>query len=142
MEPTIMPGDRVLVAKFYYRFTNPARGDIIVFPSPEQIGEGNPDLIKRVIGTPGKVMREKDGRVYVNNRPLHETYTLPDRADAKFGPYRVPRGDVFVMGDNRANSRDSRYLGPNNTIRPINEKNIIGRAFFVYWPPNRIGILR
>lgn len=142
MEPTIMPGDRVLVAKFYYRLTEPKRGDIIVFPSPEKIGNSEPDLIKRVIATPGEFIKERNGKVYINDKLLIEPYALPDRPGYGFESYKVPKDKLFVMGDNRANSRDSRFLGPNNSFYPVDRDQVVGRAFFTYWPPNRIGILR
>lgn len=136
MERTIMPGDRVLVAKFYYRFWKPLPGDIFVFKSPEKIGESEPDLIKRVVATSGMIVEEKDGQLYINNKLQDEPYILPDRPDANFGPYKVPKGTLFAMGDNRSNSKDSRWIGP------IKKDAVIGRAFFTYWPPQRFGMLR
>ncbi len=136
MERTIMPGDRVLVAKFYYRFREPKPGDIFVFKSPEDIGNSRPDLIKRIVATGGMKIEERNGQLYINNKLQDEPYTLPDRPGADFGPYKVPKNKLFAMGDNRGNSKDSRWIGP------INKKAVIGRAFFTYWPPQRFGILR
>lgn len=136
MEPTIMPGDRVLVAKFYYHFTDLKPGDIFVFPSPETIDGGSPDLIKRIVATPGMVVREVNGKLYINDRLVKEPYTLPDQPGASYGPYRVPKNKLFAMGDNRGNSKDSRWIGP------IDRSKVVGRAFFTYWPLNRIGILK
>lgn len=133
MVPTLMVGDRVLVNKFIYRFTEPQRGDIVVFKSVEGGGE---DLIKRVVGIPGDRIAVRDGRLYVNGEPRREPYVnrkFPDHSF--FGPKRVPPEHVFVMGDNRANSRDSRYFGP------VPYENLEGRAFLLFWPPDRIRLL-
>jgi signal peptidase I len=133
MIPTLEIGDRVFVNKFIYRFTEPDRGDIIVFQSVD-----NPDveLIKRVVGLPGDKIAEKNGKIFVNGKPQKEPYTnkeLPDRSS--FAKSTVPKNHVFVMGDNRANSADSRYFGP------LPEKNIEGEAFLRFWPPDRIGLV-
>jgi signal peptidase I len=131
MVPTLRIGDRVLVNKFIYRFAQPARGDIIVFESVEGGGE---DLIKRVVGVPGDKISVRGGRLLVNGEPQREPYVYkkyPDRSSA--APTTVPEDHVFVMGDNRANSRDSRYFGT------VPEKKIEGEAFLRFWPPDRIG---
>ena len=133
MIPTLEIGDRVLVNKFIYRFTEPERGDIIVFRSVDNTDE---DLIKRVVGIPGDTIAEKNGTLYVNGKPQKESYinkNLPDRSS--FAKTTIPENHVFTMGDNRANSADSRYFGP------LPEKNIEGEAFLRFWPPNRIGAL-
>jgi signal peptidase I len=131
MVPTLRVGDRVLVNKFIYRFTEPERGDIIVFESVEGGGD---DLIKRVVGVPGDEISVRGGKLVVNGEPQKEPYLnrkYPDRSFA--APTTVPEGHVFVMGDNRANSRDSRFFGP------VPEKKIEGEAFLLFWPPDRIG---
>jgi signal peptidase I len=131
MVPTLRVGDRVLVNKFIYRFTEPQRRDIIVFESVEGGGE---DLIKRVVGVPGDEIKVRGGRLLVNGEPQKEPYVnkkYPDRSSA--APTTVPEGHVFVMGDNRANSRDSRYFGT------VPENKIEGEAFLRFWPPDRIG---
>ena len=131
MVPTLRIGDRVLVNKFIYRFTQPERGDIIVFESVEGGGE---DLIKRVVGVPGDKISVRGGRLLVNGEPQREPYVYkkyPDRSSS--APTTVPEDHVFVMGDNRANSRDSRYFGT------VPEKKIEGEAFLLFWPPDRIG---
>src|SRR5215208_7082149 len=133
MIPTLEIGDRVLVNKFIYRFTEPERGDIIVFESVDNPDE---DLIKRVVGIPGDTIAEKNGDLFVNSKPQKEPYTnknLPD--SSSFAKMTIPEDHVFVMGDNRANSADSRYFGP------LPEKNIEGEAFLRFWPPNRLGPL-
>jgi len=133
MIPTLEVGDRVLVNKFIYRFTDPERGDIIVF---ESVDRTNEDLIKRVVGLPGDEIAVRSGKLYVNGEPQKEPYTnkkLPDRSF--FAKTTIPKDHVFVMGDNRGNSADSRVFGP------LPEKNIEGEAFLRFWPPDRIGLL-
>ena len=133
MIPTLEVGDRVLVNKFIYRFTEPDRGDIIVFRSVENPNE---DLIKRVVGLPGDEIAVRRGRLLLNGERQKESYTnkkFPDRSF--FTKTTVSKDYVFVMGDNRANSADSRVFGP------LPEKNIEGEAFLRFWPPDRIGLL-
>ena len=134
MVPTLEVGDRVFVNKFIYRFTEPERGDIVVF---ESVNGGEEDLIKRVVGVPGDEIEVRSGTLLVNGEPQNEPYLnreIPD--DSFFGPSRLSEGEVFVMGDNRANSADSRVFGP----LPV--ENIEGEAFMRFWPPTRIGALR
>jgi signal peptidase I len=133
MIPTLEIGDRVLVNKFIYRFTEPKRGDTVVFTSVDNPKE---DLIKRVIGVPGDKIAVRGGKLFLNGEPQKEPYTnkkLPDRSF--FARITVPKGHVFVMGDNRGNSADSRVFGP------LPKKNIEGEAFLRFWPPHRIGLL-
>jgi signal peptidase I len=133
MVPTLKYGDRVLVNKFIYRFTEPQRGDIIVFKSVE--GDGQ-DLIKRVVGVPGDEIAVRGGKLFVNGEPQKEPYVNKKYPDRSFyAPTTVPKDHVFAMGDNRANSQDSRIFGP------VPEKNIEGEAFLRFWPPDRIGSL-
>ena len=150
MEPQLHVGDRVIVSKLSYDLHDPHRGDIIVFPSPEDhstddsplpirvirgvfegVGLAKPEkeiLIKRVIGLPGEIVEAHDGHVFVNGRELIEPY-LPKRVQTEpFGPTTVPKGSLWVMGDNRGNSRDSRFIGP------IKESDVIGRAILKVWP--------
>ena len=129
--------DRVLANRFIYRFRDPKRGEIIVFKTPPEAqvrcGAGG-TFVKRLIGLPGEVVSERDGFVYINGVQLKEPYIQPARRDHE--PPRdwtVPKGDYFFMGDNRAESCDSRVWGP------VPRANIIGEVFFVYWPPTRIG---
>lgn len=133
MVPTLDVGDRVLANKFIYRFTSPQRGDIVVFKSVETPDE---DLIKRVVGVPGDTITVQSGVLFVNGKPQKEPYVDQQYPDMSFfGPLTVPPGHIFVMGDNRANSRDSRFFGP------VPDQNIVGKAFLRYWPVNRIGLL-
>ncbi|MDP1807990.1 MAG: signal peptidase I [Actinomycetota bacterium] len=136
MEPTLLPGDRVLVSKLSYRFGSPQPGNIVVFIAPQIAKGSETDYIKRIMATPGMKVQEINGRMAVNGRPKNEPYTRADNPSASFGPATVPPGKVFVMGDNRGNSRDSRYFGP------IDKKSLVGKAFFVYWPPSRMGMLK
>ena len=133
MIPTLQIGDRVLVNKFIYRFTEPKRGDVVVFESVEG---GNEDLIKRVVGVPGDEISVRRGKLFVNGELRRQPYVnkrFPDRSF--FAPTTVPKGHVFVMGDNRANSRDSRFFGP------VPKKKIEGEAFLRFWPPDRQPVL-
>ena len=139
MHPTLLEGDRVLVNKLSYDLHDVNRGDVIVFARPKGMNAapGDPDdLIKRVIGLPGDTVQTKDGDVYVNGRRLEEPYlakgTVSEGLD---DPVTVPDGHVWVMGDNRGDSQDSRVFGP------IDEDTIVGRAFMVMWPPSRMGSL-
>ncbi|MBU3702687.1 MAG: signal peptidase I [Acidimicrobiia bacterium] len=145
MYPTLHEGDRVLVNKLSYRLHDVNRGDIVVFERPASETSSNiPDLIKRVVGLPGESIVIADGSVYVDNRKLDESYlpagTVTSTQSAPFkctqqAPCVVPPGEVWVMGDNRADSKDSRYFGP------IPESSIVGRAFVRVWPMGRFGLL-
>jgi len=133
MVPTLEVGDRVFVNKFVYRFSEPERGDIVVFRSTEG---GEEELIKRVVGVPGDTVEDRDGVLFVNGVPQKEPYVNAQFPDSGFyGPTIVPPGHVFAMGDNRANSRDSRFFGP------VPFENIEGEAFVSFWPPSHVGLL-
>ena len=139
MEPTLGKGDRVLVNKLSYDLHDVNRGDVIVFElPPDKVGpDGIKDLIKRVVGLPGDTIETRDGLVYVNNRRLDEPY-LPDGTttdEPPIEPQTVPEDHVYVLGDNRDNSADSRY--PNRGAVPID--SIVGRAFVQVWPPTDLG---
>lgn len=135
MEPTLYKDDRVLVSKLSYRLRSPSPGEIVVFVETKN-EKGETDYIKRVIATAGMHVEETDGKMLINGKAKKEPYVRPDNPSASFGPTTVPAGKIFVMGDNRAYSRDSRYIGP------IKKKDVIGKAFLIYWPPNRIRWLR
>lgn len=142
MDPTLKVHDRVLVNKLSYHLHDVNRGDIVVFERPPTEGEGIKDLIKRVIALPGESLVIDNGKVYIDGRLLDEPYLQPgvvthNRPEATrcapTNPCVIPQGQVWVMGDNRDNSRDSRYFGP------IAESTIVGRAFVKVWPLDRLG---
>jgi signal peptidase I len=152
MEPTLKINDRVLVNKLSYKAHGVHHGDIVVFDRPTCKGADVPewasctesdkikDLIKRVIALPGDTIAFRDGAVYVNGKRLKESYThgkpsLVLSCAAFPATYQIPKGDVFVMGDNRTNSTDSRCFGP------IHKSSIVGRAFIKVWPISRVGFL-
>lgn len=132
MEPTLKPGDRVLVSKFIYKFTKPSPGDVIVFVAPN--GDGR-DFIKRIVAVEGDVVQVKDGELFVNGKLAGGKYETMPGDFSNWGPQKITKNHVFVMGDNRPNSMDGRVFGP------LPESNILGRAFMVYWPPGRLKIL-
>jgi len=133
MVPTLHDGERLIVDKLTYRFSEPKRGEIIVFKYP-----ANPKyrFIKRVIGIPGDEIMIENGKVYLNGRPLEEDY-ISEPINERFGPFVVPEGTVFVLGDNRNNSQDSRYFG----VGYIPKKLIEGRALMRYWPLTSIEVI-
>jgi signal peptidase I len=129
--------DRVLANRFVYHFKDPERGDIIVFETPPaartRCGAGG-TFVKRLIGLPGERIAERDGTVYIDEKPLKESYLEPGQRDQEnFPEHRIPDDHYFMMGDNRGQSCDSRVWGA------IPRENIIGEVFAVYWPPQRIG---
>jgi signal peptidase I len=160
MEPQLDIGDRVVVSRLSYRLHDPRRGDVVVFDCPETAGcapaahealpsralhtvmeavllrEPQPEeYIKRVIGLPGDRVQGKDGHVYVNGRLLVEPYLQPSVVTSDFGPEQVADGHLWLMGDNRTNSSDSRVFGQ------VDEGTVVGRAMFRVWPPWRTAFL-
>jgi len=154
MNDTLLEGDRVMVNKLAYRFGGPARGDVIVFDSPmeadgdgetifgavvrhvaESLGLSSPDsaLIKRIIALGGETIEVRQNRVYIDGQPIDEPYLKEGSSMPDYGPFTVPEDRVFVMGDNRSSSSDSRVFGP------IEESEIVGKAFVRVWPPSRWG---
>jgi signal peptidase I len=155
MEPTLMVGDRVLVEKVSYHFGSPSRGDVVVFeknlgvqaqPTNEPVWTdvvnafkglfgfptgGREDLIKRVMAVGGDKIEGRGGSVYVNGKKVAEPYLPAGVKTSTFGPITVPQGKLFVMGDNRGNSDDSRSFGP------IPVSKVVGHAFVLLWPPGR-----
>ena len=135
MENTIMTGDRVFGNRLAYKFSDPKRFDIIIFKYPDDESQL---FIKRIIGLPGETVEIHDGNIYINgsDSPL-EDVDIKEPMERSFGPYTVPEGCYFVMGDNRNNSRDSRYW--ENTF--VSEDEILGKAVFRYWPLNKMKLL-
>ena len=130
--------DRVLANRFIYHFTDPARGDIVVFRTPtrarDDCGAGG-TFVKRIIALPGETWEMRNGVVYINGRRLNESYVKPERRDVDTRqPERIPQDHYWVMGDNRSQSCDSRVWGP------LPEANLIGKVFAIYFPPRRIGL--
>jgi len=126
MESTIMTGDRVIGFRLAYAFSEPERGDIVIFKYPD---DEKVLYIKRIIGMPGDTVEIKDGGVYINGEQLYEPY-LTVTTEGEFGVYEVPEGHYFMMGDNRNNSADSRYWV--NTY--LSKDKIEGKAIFRYYP--------
>lgn len=152
MAPQLRVNDRVIVSKLAYHMHAPRRGDIVVFSAPaseqplvsgggnpvgralQRIGrdlgvaESNTELIKRVIGLPGETVAGRDGAAYINGERLEEPYLPRGTFTSNFGPIVVPAGDLWVMGDNRTDSSDSRVFGP------IPISTVVGRAIWRVWP--------
>jgi signal peptidase I len=150
MVPTLEEGDRIVVNKLSYKLHDVNRGDLVVFAKPEAAGDDDDikDLVKRVIGLPGETVEVSDGRIYIDGRLLEEPYLAEGIATSGFTPVApcanpatelnrcvIPEGHVFVMGDNRPVSRDSRFFGP------VPEDGIVGRAAVQVWPLGDLGWL-
>jgi signal peptidase I len=139
MEPTLDVGDRVLVNKLSYKVHDVNRGDVVVFERPPGASTGQngeiKDLIKRVIAVGGDTIEAKEGEVFVNGERVDENYLEPGTPTDNLPLKTIPDGHVFVMGDNRTNSEDSRIFGP------IDEDAIVGRAFIRVLPITDIGWL-
>lgn len=157
MLPQLQIGDRIVVSKLSYRLHDPRRGDIVVFdapaPEPEDedplverivrglaqaIGLAAPstdEFVKRVIALPGEVVEAHDGKVWVNGQEVVEPYLPPGSTTTDFAPVTVPDDRVWVMGDNRSNSADSRQFGP------IAESTIVGRVVLRVWPVTDLSFL-
>ncbi|MGA2036259.1 MAG: signal peptidase I [Acidimicrobiales bacterium] len=142
MLPTLQVGDRILVNKLSYKVHDIHRGDIVVFGRPALEPPEFADLVKRVVGLPGETISAVNDRVYIDGKELNEpwlpkdTPTLSSPNDEPWNlshPYTIPKGEYFVMGDNRTISEDSRYFGP------IPKSLIVGRVFFRIWPLSRLG---
>jgi signal peptidase I len=146
MLPTLQIDDRLIVEKVSYLFGSPNRGDIVVFMPPDKANQICPTpssadptkkpqkeaFIKRVVGLPGEKVQVKEGRVYINDRPLREGY-IEEEPRYNWGPQNIPDNSYLVLGDNRNNSCDSHFWGV------VPRSNIIGRAVVRFWPLNRLG---
>lgn len=160
MEPQLLVGDRVLVSRLSLRLHDARRGDIVVFDCPERAGcavdeerglvgdvvhtvlesvllvQPEPEeYIKRVIGLPGETVEGRGGSVWVDGRRLVEPYLPAGTTTSDFGPETIPPEHLWVMGDNRGNSADSRVFGP------VPEDTVVGRAYLRVWPPARTAFL-
>ncbi|NOX29427.1 MAG: signal peptidase I [Actinobacteria bacterium] len=138
MEQTLQVGDRVLVNKISYDYGDLSRGDVVVFHRPPAAPRTDSDVeefIKRVIGLPGDTLEAIDGQVYINGVAIEEPYIDPGDVTTNLPRTEVPDGYIFVMGDNRNNSTDSRIFGP------VEQELLVGKAFLVVWPPKSIGSL-
>jgi signal peptidase I len=160
MEPTLSPGDRILVCRICKVFSDVTYGDVIVFsdphPAPHEerdplggflrwLGEGigvarpeDDDFIKRVVALQGDTWEMRRGVLFVNGARIREPYVAPERESRDFGPETVPDGMLFVLGDNRLHSGDSRFPPPGG-LGYIPEEKVIGEAFVIAWPLGRIG---
>lgn len=141
MRPTLLEGDRIFVDKVTYRFRPPERGEIIVFKYPM---DPKKDFVKRLIAFGGEEVEIKDGMVYINGESFDQlvnapTYYYSNRNDWDYGKegqkIKVPAGSFFVLGDNSAHSSDSRNWGF------VPARNMVGRAFVIWWPLNRFSLL-
>lgn len=142
MVPTVLPGDRLLAEKIIYRFTGPKRGDIVVFTPPFAPDKGyveeflgmQEDYLKRVIALPGETVEVRHGKVLIDGQPLEEPY-LQAAPRYTMAPQRVPEGKIFVLGDNRNQSYDSHLWGM------LDLESVHSRAFFRFWPLDRMGLV-
>ena len=139
MRPTLLEGDRILVNKFLYRFKEPKRGDVIVFKYPE---DPKRDFIKRLASKGSEEVFIRGGRIVVNGQEI-ASGVFGEHYYYNQGPFgeehktqKVPSGHYFVLGDNSASSRDSRFWGF------VPRRNVLGKAFLIYWPLNRIRTIR
>ncbi|MFH1636526.1 MAG: signal peptidase I [Chloroflexota bacterium] len=130
MEPSLHSGEFIIVNRLAYKFGSPDHGDVVVFDFPR---DPEQEYIKRIIGLPGDHIQVLDSKVYINDKILNEPYIAA--APRYQGNWDVPDKNLFVLGDNRNNSSDSHSWGP----VPI--ENVIGKALFIYWPPENWGVV-
>ncbi len=133
MEPSLHHGERLLVDKVTYRFRPPERGEIIVFSFPK---DPRRKFIKRVIGVPGDTVEIRNRTLFINGIPIEEDY-IRGPMYQPYGPVVVPEGTVWVLGDNRNNSEDSRFPD----VGPVPLDLVVGRAVVVYWPLREAGLI-
>ena len=140
MRPTLSEGDKLFVNKYVYRFDPPRRGDIIVFKYPK---DRKKDFIKRLVAFEGETVEIKDGKIYVDNKVLSDPNSFGKFYYYNHNPYanpnekiKVPKDAYFVLGDNSANSQDSRFWGF------VPKKNMVGKAIFRWWPLQKLGQLK
>lgn len=133
MEPKLYTGERILVNLLQYHLKPPKRFDIIIFQSP--INAKN-DYIKRVIGLENEKIEIKNGLIFINDKFLKESYVACRQSGENFGPVKVTSKHIFVLGDNRLTSQDSRCFGS------VDLKSIKGKAFLALWPPSSFGLIK
>lgn len=128
MIPIVQPGDRLIINRLSYLFEDPKRGDIVMFAYPDNEKK---NYLKRIIGLPGEKLEIREGLIYINDRetPLSENY-LNDEPNGDFGPYNVPEGCYFMLGDNRDNSLDARKW----KNKYVKKEKIVGKAWLKYYP--------
>lgn len=135
MVPTLQINDYILVDELLYKASRPSRNEIVVFHPPEESYDGDKtDLIKRVVAVEGDTVEVKDGHLWLNDLELEENF-IAAPMEEDFPKTVVKPGHIFVMGDNRNNSRDSRFIGQ------VPLDNVVGRAELIFWPPRRAGLL-
>ena len=135
MLPTLQVNDFIMVNELIYDFTEPSRGDVVVFHPPPTYTGPNSDLIKRVVGVEFDTIEIRDGKLRVNGIELEESH-LPEPMTSDFEPTVVEKGHIFVMGDNRNFSRDSRIF------KQVPLSKLVGRAELIFFPPSRISRIR
>jgi len=133
MEPTLMVKDRLFVNRIVYTLSDPKRGDIVVFKSPFKDGK---DFVKRLVGMPGDTLHIEDGNIFVNGKLLVLVGVNEARDESNLTPIVIPTGNYFLMGDNRANSYDSRFWGF------VPREDVLGKAWFTFWPVMRMHLLK
>lgn len=143
MEPSFYGGDYLIVSKISYKIGDPKRGDVIIFKSDIPLSNEDPNgskklLIKRVIGLPGDVINIHDYKVFVNGEELNEPYINDGGTPGDVRDYTVPKGEYFVMGDNRTVSIDSRR----SEVGPVDKDRIVGKAIVRLYPFDRIGVVK
>ncbi|MFZ5596298.1 MAG: signal peptidase I [Bacillota bacterium] len=129
MEPTLKANDRIVVNMMGYKYREPRRGDIVVFKYPLN---KNRDYVKRLIGMPGEEVEIKNSKVFINGKELKEDYLPPGVQCRNYGPVTVPENNYLMLGDNRANSEDSRMWGT------LPRELVMGKAVMIFWPRDRI----
>ena len=141
MEPTFLVNDRILVNSFLYDITSPNRGDIVVFFPPKEAGRSPAEegiiLIKRVVGVAHDRIEVKDGKLFLNDQALDESF-IKEPIEGTYGPEVVKEGYVFCMGDTRNNSRDSRFIGGGHGMGQVPIGNVLGRAECIFFPLDRL----
>lgn len=144
MEPGIRPGDHILVDKSYYRSHKPRNGDIVLFTIPDDPATPDTDeskvhIAKRIVATEGQTVEVSREQLLIDGKPIKEAYAVwSERGIFSFGPAEVPSRTVFLLGDNRDKSRDSRHW----RLPFVDEAQIQGKVRWIYWPPARISAVR